>query len=63
MILVTVTLANVRAYRQETRIEFGDLTTIICRNDVGKSTILEALEIFFNGESVKSHRGGYVQPP
>ncbi len=42
-----------RAYQQPTRIEFGGLTTVIGRNDIGKSTILEALEVFFNGEAVK----------
>lgn len=53
MRLVAVTLENFRSYREPTRIEFGDLTTIIGRNDIGKSTILEALEVFFNGEVVK----------
>lgn len=53
MRLIAVTLENFRTYQKSTRIEFGDLTTIIGRNDIGKSTILEALEIFFNGEAVK----------
>lgn len=53
MRLIAVTLENFRAYQQPTRIEFGGLTTVIGRNDIGKSTILDALEIFFNGEAVK----------
>lgn len=53
MRLVAITLENFRAYQEPRRIDFGDLTTIIGRNDVGKSTILEAIEIFFNGEAVK----------
>jgi len=53
MRLCALTIENFRAYQTETRIEFGDLTTIIGRNDVGKSTVLEALEIFFNNELVK----------
>lgn len=53
MKLESVTLKNFRAYRDETTIRIGDLTTIIGRNDVGKSSILEALEIFFNNEIVK----------
>jgi len=53
MRLVAVTLENFRAYREPRRIEFSDLTTIIGRNDIGKSSILEALEIFFNGDSLK----------
>lgn len=30
-----------------------NLTTLIGKNDIGKSTILEALEIFFNSETIK----------
>lgn len=53
MKLESVTLKNFRAYQDETTVRIGDLTTIIGRNDVGKSTILEALEIFFNNETIK----------
>ncbi|MFN8472272.1 MAG: ATP-binding protein [Anaerolineae bacterium] len=53
MKLVSVTIKNFRCYRDETTIEIGDLTTIIGKNDVGKSTILEALEVYFNNQIVK----------
>lgn len=53
MRLRALTLENFRAYAEPKRIEFDDLTTIIGRNDIGKSTILEALEIFFNNDVVK----------
>ena len=53
MRLVSVTLKNFRCYRQETTLVVGNLTTLIGRNDVGKSAVLEALEIFFNGDTVK----------
>jgi hypothetical protein len=53
MRLVSLTLENFRAYQTATTIEFSDLTTIIGRNDIGKSCLLEALEIFFNGDVVK----------
>ncbi len=53
MKLVKLTLENFRCYKEETSIEFNDLTTVIGKNDVGKSTILEALEIFFNNDLVK----------
>ncbi len=53
MKLVKVILENFRGYKEATSIEIGDITTIIGKNDVGKSTILEALEIFFNNEAVK----------
>lgn len=53
MRLVSVEVKNFRAYQETRRIEFDELTTIIGRNDIGKSTILEALEIFFNGDLVE----------
>lgn len=48
MKLAAVILENFRGYNQSTRIEIDDLTAFIGKNDAGKSTILEALEIFFN---------------
>ena len=48
MKLTAVILENFRGYSQRTRIEIDDLTAFIGKNDAGKSTILEALEIFFN---------------
>ena len=53
MRLVSLTLDNFRAYRTPTKVDFADLTTVIGRNDVGKSSVLEALEIFFNNDVVK----------
>lgn len=53
MRLISMTITNFRAYGDDRAIEFDDLTTIIGRNDVGKSTLLEALEIFFNNDTVK----------
>lgn len=53
MRLVSLTLENFRAYQTATTIDFSELTTIIGRNDIGKSCLLEALEIFFNGDVVK----------
>ena len=50
MRLTKVTLENFRAYRGRTEIPVEEgLTTLIGKNDAGKSTVLEALEIFFNG--------------
>lgn len=48
MRLVEVKLENFRAYRQETIVALDPLTVIIGRNDAGKSSILDALDIFFN---------------
>jgi predicted ATP-dependent endonuclease of OLD family len=43
-----VKLKNFRSYKGEIEIEFGDLTAFVGKNDIGKSTVLEALDIFFN---------------
>ena len=47
-------LKNFRSYSQETEIDISDLNVIIGKNDVGKSSILEALDIFFNGKPDKN---------
>lgn len=41
-------IKNFRGYRNEVVIDFNDMTAIVGRNDIGKSTILEAMDIFFN---------------
>lgn len=53
MKLKTLYLKNFRCYKETISIDFEDLTTFIGKNDIGKSTILEALEIFFNNDLVK----------
>jgi len=52
-----LTLQNFRCYKEKTTIQFENFTTIIGKNDIGKSTILEALEIFFNNSLVKIDSG------
>lgn len=49
MRLISVVLKNFRPYRDEVRIPVNDFTAFVGRNDVGKSCILESLDIFFNG--------------
>lgn len=44
----TIKIQNFRSYKDEVEIEFGDLTAFVGKNDIGKSTVLEALDIFFN---------------
>ena len=41
-------LSNFRSYAEEIYIDFNDLNVFVGKNDIGKSTILEALDIFFN---------------
>lgn len=43
-------LKNFRSYSQETEIKISDLNVLIGKNDVGKSSIMESLDIFFNGK-------------
>lgn len=47
MRLIRLTVENFRCYREPFTIRFGEITTLIGRNDVGKSTLMEALSIFF----------------
>lgn len=48
MKIVSMKIKNFRGYGEEVEIKFDDLTVFVGKNDVGKSTILEALDIFFN---------------
>lgn len=41
-------IKNFRCYREEFSIQFDNITALIAKNDTGKSTILEALDAFFN---------------
>ncbi len=43
-----IKLSNFRSYKNETIIDLNDLNVFVGKNDIGKSTILEALDIFFN---------------
>ena len=48
MKIAKVKLENFRSYKDEITVTFSDLTVFVGKNDIGKSTILEALDIFFN---------------
>lgn len=56
MILEEVRIKNFRGYRTETIIPISNLTAFIGKNDAGKSSVLEALEIFFNNSIVVCER-------
>lgn len=56
MILEEVRIKNFRGYRTETIIPISNLTAFIGKNDAGKSSILEALEIFFNNTLIVCER-------
>lgn len=44
----SVSITNFRGYKTTIVVPFNNLTVFVGKNDVGKSTILEALEIFFH---------------
>ncbi|MDD5598584.1 MAG: ATP-binding protein [Victivallaceae bacterium] len=48
MKLTKVCFSNFRCYKDETEIDIGDLSCMIGKNDIGKSTILDVLDAFFN---------------
>jgi len=48
MKLKKLILENFRIFKVRTTIDFDNLTSFIGKNDIGKSSILEALDIFFN---------------
>ncbi|WP_066026170.1 AAA family ATPase [Enterococcus mundtii] len=56
MKLVELIVKNFRGYKEETKLSVGELTALIGKNDAGKSTLLEALEIFFNNKRVICER-------
>lgn len=53
MRLISLSIENFRSYKERTILNVGEFTALMGRNDVGKSTLLEALEIFFNNQVVK----------
>lgn len=51
MKIQSIEIKNFRSYKQRTKINLDNLTVLVGKNDIGKSTILEALDIFFNDGS------------
>ena len=41
-------LSNFRSYKGPISVDFNDLNVFVGKNDIGKSTVLEAMDIFFN---------------
>ena len=57
MKLIRFCIKGFRGYREKTCVNLDDLTAIIGKNDAGKSTLLEAMDVFFN--KVKMDAGDY----
>jgi putative ATP-dependent endonuclease of OLD family len=64
MKLKSMTVANFRCYKSPLTVTFADLTTLIGRNDAGKSALLEALDVFFNDKALDKNdaaKGGVAK--
>jgi predicted ATP-dependent endonuclease of OLD family len=48
MKIKSVAVNRLRGYEQRVHIEMDDLRVLVGKNDIGKSTVLEALDVFFN---------------
>jgi putative ATP-dependent endonuclease of the OLD family len=48
MKLIEVRIKNFRCYREEIAIRIDDMTTLVGKNDAGKSAIMDSLDIFLN---------------
>ena len=57
MKLIRFCIKGFRGYLGKTCIDLNDLTTVIGKNDSGKSTVLEAMDTFFN--NTKMDAGDY----
>jgi len=57
MRLTRLVVKNFRCYKDEFAIDFDNLTVLVGKNDVGKSSILEALAIFFDEAILDSDDG------
>lgn len=57
MKLERLRLRNFRCYKDEISVAFDDITALIGKNDAGKSTIMDALDIFLNDSLPDSDDG------
>jgi len=55
MKIISLTIENFRGYTSPVTIYFDNLTVLIGKNDIGKSSILEALDIFFGNRKIDKH--------
>ncbi len=50
MKIKSLSIKYFRGYKDKVTIEISDLCVLVGKNDIGKSTLLEALEIFLTKE-------------
>lgn len=48
MKLIKFIIENFRGYKDKTEIDFSNLTAFVGKNDIGKSSVMEALDVFFH---------------
>jgi predicted ATPase len=51
MRLVQLKVTNFRCYKDEITIELGDLVVLVGKNDAGKSSLFDALDVFFENKA------------
>ena len=51
-ILDNITLENYRGHKATSVSNINDLLMLVGKNDVGKSSVLEALNVFFNAKKI-----------
>lgn len=52
MKITKVILEGFRGYHQKTKIDFDNITVLVGKNDIGKSSVLEAIDIFFENRKI-----------
>jgi putative ATP-dependent endonuclease of the OLD family len=55
MKLTRMRMRNFRCYKDEIAIDFDDITAFVGENDIGKSSIMDALDIFLNDGAPDKH--------
>ena len=48
MKLEKISIQNFRGYKDKITLDLSNFTALVGKNDIGKSTIMDALDIFFN---------------
>ena len=60
MYISQIDIKNYRGIREET-LKFSNFNTLIGRNDCGKSTIINAIKLFFNDEKITQKDFNFYQ--
>ncbi len=55
MKLIRLRIQNFRCYKDKITFDFDDMPAFIGKNDTGKSTVMDALDIFLNDGTPDKH--------